>query len=108
MIRNYMMVLVLGAAFTVYTHAVSASAKPSVGAEGMTGAEGTFEFKPSDWKEGTTSWWKDSDGVEPGVPGCHIGTDEKGEPNGRLIGEACLPYGLLAESNPGAEQLHSH
>jgi hypothetical protein len=42
------------------------------------------------------------------VPGCHIGTDEKGEPNGRMFGEACLPDGMLVESNPGAGELHSH
>lgn len=65
----------------------------------LPGAAGTFEFKPADWMEGTTSWWKDSDGVDPGTPDCHIGTDEKGEPNGRMFGEACLPDGMLVESN---------
>ncbi len=83
-------------------------AKPSGGAEGMPGATGTIEFKPTDWKEGETTWWKDTDGVDPGVAGCHIGTDEKGEPNGRMFGEACLPNGLLVESNPGKDELHSH
>jgi hypothetical protein len=86
----------------------SASGKPSAGAEGMPGALGTFEFKPTDWIEGTTSWWKDSDGVAPGVAGCHIGTDAEGKPNGRMFGEACLPDGMLVESNPGAGVLHSH
>ncbi len=81
---------------------------PSKGAEGMAGATGTFEFKPSDWQEGQITWWKDSDGIDPGVAGCHIGTDENGEPNGRMFGEACLENGLLVESNPGAEELHSH
>ena len=74
----------------------------------MAGAEGTFAFKPDDWMEGTTSWWKDSDGVAPGVAGCHIGTDADGTPNGRMFGEACLPNGLLVESNPTAGELHSH
>jgi len=87
---------------------VSASDEPSVGAMGMPGAAGTFEFKPNDWMEGTTSWWKDSDGVDPGKPGCHIGTDEKGVPNGRTFGETCLSDGMLVESNPGAGELHSH
>ncbi len=81
---------------------------PSSGAEGMPGAAGTFEFQPSDWQEGTTSWWSDTDGVDPGTAGCHIGTDENGEPNGRMFGEACLDNGLLVESNPGADELHSH
>ena len=85
-----------------------AATHPSPGAEGMPGAKGTFEFRPADWKAGETSWWKDSDGVDPGTAGCHIGTDEKGVPNGRMFGEACLPDGLLVESNPGAEALHSH
>ena len=87
---------------------VSASGDASRGAHGMPGATGTFDFKPSDWQEGTTSWWKDSDGVAPGKAGCHIGTDEQGNPNGRMFGEACLPDGKLVESNPGAEELHSH
>ena len=67
-----------------------------------------FEFKPADWMEGTTSWWIDSDGVDPAVAGCHIGTAAEGKPNGRMFGEACLPDGLLVESNPGADELHSH
>lgn len=74
----------------------------------MTGARGTFEFKPGDWKSGEKSWWKDSDGVNPGIAGCHIGTDAKGVANGRSFGEACLPNGLLVESNPGKNELHSH
>jgi hypothetical protein len=81
--------------------------KPSDGAQGMPGAKGTIEFKPGDWT-GQMSWWKDSDGVDPGVAGCHIGTDEQGAPNGRKFGEACLPNGLLVESNPGKDELHGH
>lgn len=90
------------------TSLVHASGEPSPAAKGMPGATGTFEFKPTDWQEGTTSWWKDSDGVDPGVAGCHIGTDEKGVPNGRMFGEACLPDGKLLESNPSSAELHSH
>lgn len=41
-----------------------------------------------------------SDGVAPGVAGCHIGLDVKYRPNGRKFGEACLDNGLLVESNP--------
>ncbi|MGI2197343.1 hypothetical protein ACRN91_17430 [Shewanella baltica] len=82
--------------------------EPSDGAKGMAGAMGTIEFKPSDWQENKQSWWKDSDGVAPGVAGCHVGTDEQGVPNGRMFGEACLPDGLLVESNPGKDVIHGH
>jgi hypothetical protein len=81
---------------------------PSVGAKGMAGAKGTFEFKPDDWANGKTTWWKDDTGIAPGIAGCHIGVDAKGNPNGRMFGEACLPNGLLVETNPGAGVLHSH
>ena len=82
--------------------------EPSAGAKGMPGATGTFEFKPDDWLDGNLTWWKDSDGVAPGVAGCHIGTHSDGTPNGRMFGEACLPNGQLVDSNPGAGELHSH
>ncbi len=88
--------------------AVHAAGEPSSGATGTAGAKGTFEFKPGDWKQGVTSWWMDSDGMAPGVAGCHIGTDSEGRPNGRMFGEACLPDGRLVESNPGARELHKH
>ena len=81
---------------------------PSPAAAEMPGAKGTFEFKPADWMEGQETFWVDSDGVDPGVAGCHIGTDSEGDPNGRMFGEACLPDGLLVESNPGVGELHSH
>ena len=74
----------------------------------MSGAEGTFEFTPADWQKDKKTWWKDTDGVAPGVAGCHIGTNEKGEANGRFFGEACMENGLLVESNPEASQVHSH
>ncbi|WP_237524140.1 hypothetical protein [Shewanella sp. KX20019] len=83
-------------------------AGPSSGAKDMPGAKGVFAFKPSDWTEGEKTWWKDSDGVAPGVAGCHIGTDEEGTPNGRMFGEACMDNGLLVESNPGKGVVHSH
>jgi len=81
---------------------------PSSGAHDMPGAKGVFAFKPSDKLEGKKTWWKDSDGVAPGVAGCHIGTDENGVENGRMFGEACLSNGLLVESNPGKDIVHSH
>ena len=92
----------------IVTGFASASDEPSSGAQGMPGAQGAFEFKPTDWKEGQTTWWKDSDGIDPGKAGCHLGTDREGTPNGRMFGEACLPNGLLVESNPGIDELHSH
>jgi hypothetical protein len=88
--------------------ALAGSDEPSGGAEGMPGAKGTIEFKPQDWQSGSTTWWKDSDGIDPGVAGCHIGTDSEGKPNGRMFGEACLDDTRLVESNPGTDELHSH
>ena len=82
--------------------------EPSSGSQEIAGAMGTFEFKPQDWTAGETTWWKDTDGVDPGTAGCHIGTDSNGSPNGRMFGEACLADGLLVESNPGSGELHSH
>ena len=81
---------------------------PSSEAKSMAGAKGTFEFKPADWTQGQKSWRRDSDGIAPGIAGCHIGTDEQSIPNGRMFGEACLPNGLLVESNPGKDELHGH
>jgi hypothetical protein len=99
------LILLLSALSACSQHSVH---EPSPGAGGMAGAKGTFEFKPNDWVAGETTFWKDTDGVDPGTAGCHIGTDGDGSPNGRVFGEACLPDGLLVESNPGAGELHSH
>jgi hypothetical protein len=84
------------------------SGPPSADARGMPGALGVIDYKPQDVRPGETTWWKDTDGVDPGTAGCHIGTDKDGNPNGRMFGEACLPDGKLVESNPGAGVLHSH
>jgi hypothetical protein len=103
--------LVAGAAAVLVGLAAAAEEHhpPSDAAKDMPGAEGTFDFKPTDWTgAGTTSWWLDSDGVDPGKPGCHIGASEDGKPNGRMFGEACTAEGLLVESNPGAGELHKH
>ncbi len=108
MIRIIQYVAILALLVSVSMSNACASGAPSAGAEGMAGAVGTFDFKPDDWMEGTTSWWKDSDGIAPAVAGCHIGTDADGNPNGRTFGEACQPDGLLVESNPSAGELHSH
>ena len=85
-----------------------ADSAPSSGAKGMPGALGTFAFTPNDHQPGVTTWWKDTDGVKPGIAGCHIGTNEQGEQTGRAYGEACLTDGLLVESNPGKDVVHSH
>jgi hypothetical protein len=104
--KPVVLLLLLFLTMPVYSQHSDHEASP--GAQGMAGAEGTFAFKPDDWAEGETTWWKDSDGVAPGTAGCHIGMDSNGLPNGRLFGEACLADGLLVESNPGAGELHSH
>ena len=82
---------------------------PSEGARGMCGAMGTIEYEPTDWMPGETTWWLDTDGVDPGTAGCHLGlTARDGKLNGRLFGEACRDDGLLVESNPAAGERHSH
>lgn len=102
--------LTLLACLSLFLHACAHQPcpSPSEGARPIPGARGMIEFKPEDWKPGETTWWKDSDGIDPGVAGCHIGTDDKGVPNGRKFGEACLANGLLVESNPGKDELHGH
>jgi|ETNmetMinimDraft_23_1059889.scaffolds.fasta_scaffold18865_2 hypothetical protein len=54
--RIFVLLVSFGMALIVSTSLVSASGEPSVDARGMPGAGGTFEFKPSDWMAGTTSW----------------------------------------------------
>ncbi len=102
--RSIMFILMMSA----FAGLANAEGEPSAGARDMAGAKGTFAFKPDDWAPGTTSWWKDTDGVDPGTGGCHIGTNSDGIPNGRMFGEACLADGLLVESNPGGDELHRH
>lgn len=72
-----------------------------------------MEYKPSGWKPGKTTYWIDTDGVDPGVAGCHI---EVTGPNSRtfatprrVFGEACEAGGkILIESNPGINEIHAH
>lgn len=105
---NFNRLVILSMLFLIVSCGNNDHGEPSAAAKDMPGAEGTFSFEPGDFKEGETSWWKDSDGVKPGVAGCHIGTDDKGVPNGRKFGEVCLENGFLVESNPGKDELHSH
>ena len=105
--RILVIALVLAFAFAAVA-AHHEGGEPSAAAKDIPGAKGTIEFKPTDWKEGETTYWKDTDGIDPGSAGCHVGTDENGTPNGRMFGEACLPDGLLVESNPGKDAVHPH
>ena len=57
----------------------------------------TIEFKPTDWAGNVTTYWTDTDGIDPGVAGCHIGVSESGKPNGRSFGEACKSDLILIE-----------
>ena len=108
--RLVTLIVLLSALLACSEHTATEHTKhePSAGAQKMAGALGTFEFKPQDWTAGETTWWKDTDGVDPGVAGCHIGTDSDGSPNGRMFAEACLTDDILVESNPGANESHSH
>ncbi|MBL4671723.1 MAG: hypothetical protein JKX81_05645 [Arenicella sp.] len=76
---------------------------PSDDAKGMDGAKGTFALYPE------TSYWLDTDGVAPGVAGCHYSIDVISEkPNGRAFAEGCRDDGLLIESNPKKGKVHAH
>jgi hypothetical protein len=90
------------------SNAATAQHAPSDGAKGMPGAKGTIEYKPTDWKGNVSTYWKDSDGIDPGVAGCHLGVTQDGKPNGRFFGEACQSDQILIESNPGAGAIHAH
>src|SRR3954447_11148808 len=69
------------------TSAQAQHSEPSSGAKGMPGAQGTIEFKPTDWKGNVTTYWKDTDGVDPGVAGGPLGGVEGGKANRRFFGE---------------------
>lgn len=76
----------------------------SEGAKDIQGALGTFPLYPE------TTYWKDSDGVSPGVAGCHyeIKSLKDTTPTGNAFGEVCTSYGFLIETNPGKGVAHSH
>ena len=108
MFRIFTLISLFCLSVMTWSQAARADDAPSAGADGMPGAKGTFAYTPDDWAQGETTWWKDTDGVDPGTAGCHVATDHEGNPNGRSFGEACLANGLLVESNPGAGILHKH
>jgi hypothetical protein len=108
MLRIFAHAMIFAGLLLIPISVATAEGEPSVGAKGMAGAEGTFSFKPLDWTPGAITWWKDTDGVNPGEAGCHIGTDSDGKSNGRMFGEACLTQDQLVESNPGADVVHKH
>jgi hypothetical protein len=75
----------------------------------MPGYIGMIPFMPPDWKgEGVTTYWRDTDGVKPGVAGCHIGVNRRGVRNGRFFGEACQSTEVLIETNPDNTKIHEH
>ncbi len=108
MARVLALVLSFCIPFLILSNTASADGAPSEAAKDMPGALGTFEFKPSDWQEGKKTWWKDTDGVDPGKAGCHVATDADGKPTGRAFSEACLDDVTLVESNPEAGTIHGH
>ena len=80
-------------------NAAGANEPPTAGASKIPGAKGTIEYKPEGWKgAGVTTYWKDSDGIKPGVAGCHVEVTKSGKsfPGRRVFGEACKD-GLLVE-----------
>ena len=92
-----------------------ADACPSDAAQKMKGAIGKKGFTAIELglkKEiHATTYWYDTDGVDPGVAGCHIGVmdgSDKKKKNGRTFGEACIDNVLLIESNPGTHVVHPH
>jgi hypothetical protein len=107
-VRGVCRIMAICIPMLMFLNVANAQHEPSAGAKAMPGARGTIEFKPSDWKGNVTTYWKDTDGVDPGVAGCHIGLTQAGQPNGRFFGEACQSELILIESNPGADVVHEH
>lgn len=87
--------------------------KPCPLVPGMTSTE-CKEYKPTDWKPGVKqSWWYDTDGIDPGVAGCHVEVNDpagskKGQATGRSFAEGCVDGVTLIESNPASGAVHEH
>lgn len=64
---------------------------------------------PYDGGTGRQSWWKDTDGIEPELAGCHIEYTARGCANAaaRQFGEYCSADGLV-ETNPDPGECHDH
>jgi hypothetical protein len=64
---------------------------------------------PYDGGTGQRSWWKDTDGIEPELAGCHVEYTAQGCANAaaRQFGEYCSADGLV-ETNPGPGECHDH
>ena len=58
------------------------------------------------------TYWIDTDGNKPDVPGCHIELISDKNPNplpgGRHFGEKCETGTILIETNPDANVVHTH
>jgi len=97
-----------------YNECEQCTLPPSSEASAWPGALGRFRVKPSEinsdytWFEGYTSTWKDTDGVAPEIPGCHIETTEPPAGAQRFFGELCLDDVLLVETNPNVNEVHAH
>jgi hypothetical protein len=75
----------------------------------IAGLIGKIQFRPPDFTD-VDSWWYDTDGVHPGIAGCHVGvvSEDNPTPNGRTFGEACQNTLMLIESNPDQNVVHEH
>ncbi len=98
-------IAVLGLSLTLLQAAQDHPGATEEDATKWPGYKGEIEYKPADL---VITYWKDTDGVDPAKAGCHVGYDQAGKQNGRFFAEACLPNGLLVESNPAAGVLHGH
>lgn len=94
---------------TVSGPMASDSACPVIPGISKTGC--TIPLKPRDFVSAAKeTYWYDTDGVSPGVAGCHIGVkalDDRTH-NDRSFGEACQSDVVLIESNPEKDKIHSH
>lgn len=64
---------------------------------------------PYDGGTGVNTFWKDTDGIEPELAGCHIEYTAAGcaTAGTRQFGESCSANGLI-ETNPGPGVCHDH
>lgn len=87
-----------------------ANGPPSNSSAGAYGAIGTFTYVPPGGSKGRSTWWVDTDGFDPGTPGCHIETNAEGKPfpGSRVFPEACKSRHILVESNPERQKVHEH